>query len=391
MKLRKITPDEFITMQNNMNIAFRFERTETPVDSNNESDFCYGAYTDDGIMTSSVIANPYKCCYWGQDVGMCGVGGVATFPEYRREGHMRHLLPFVLKAAYDRGDVLSSLFPFSHPFYRKFGFECGHPVQYMDFGMEAFKDIPYVGSVKQFLPGGDFSEIKAIYARFQKKHNFLCQRSDAYWQHRFGKDPYVTHHHTYIWYDENAQARAYCLLDHLQSDDSKSYSVLDWAFDDVSALRGLFGFFRLLTPSAERMSFKLPADVNPFSLFPEPYDISVSTKNCGMVRIINAAEALRLHPWPAALGGFSVRVHDSNLADNDHTYRVSCSSEAHVTLDDDSQPDLEVSIQALSVLLTGVMDLPAAIANRADVQLHRPSDALLAAFPANAGFLVENF
>ena len=145
MKLRKITPDEFITMQNNMNIAFRFERTETPVDSNNESDFCYGAYTDDGIMTSSVIANPYKCCYWGQDVGMCGVGGVATFPEYRREGHMRHLLPFVLKAAYDRGDVLSSLFPFSHPFYRKFGFECGHPVQYMDFGMEAFK-LAFVGA-----------------------------------------------------------------------------------------------------------------------------------------------------------------------------------------------------------------------------------------------------
>ena len=390
MKLRKITPEEFITMQNNMNIAFRFERNGVPEDTHNESDFTYGAFTDENVMTSSVIANPYRCTYWGHNVGMCGVGGVATFPEYRREGHMRHLLPFVLKAAYDRGDVLSSLFPFSHPFYRKFGFECGYPVQYLNFGMPAFRDIPFTGKVKQYLPGGDLSEIKAIYAAFQKQHNFLCDRDDAYWNRRLGKDPYVTHHHTYIWYDDAGKPRAYCLLNHTQDGGARNYTVMDWAVDSPSAMRGLFGFFRLLTPSGENISFKLPADVNPFCLFPEPYDITVNTRNCGMVRVVNAAEALRLHPWAADLPSFAVRVKDDSLAENSHTFRVTPGAETTVTIDDDAAPDLDVSIQALSVVLTGVMDLPTALANRVDITFSG-SPALLAAFPANPGFLVEDF
>lgn len=391
MKLRRLNPEDFLPMQNNMNIAFRFDRQETPVDTNNEVEHSYGAFTDDGKMTSSVISTPYRCSYWGHVVGMSGIGGVATFPEYRREGHMRHLLPFVLKASYDKGDVLSSLFPFSHIFYRKFGYETGAPIQFCEFGMEAFKGFPYIGSVKQFMPGDDKTDIQAIYAAFQKNHNFLVDRDDGYWKHRLDKDPYVTHHHTYVWYDETGAAQAYCLFEHAQDGDKKIYSILDWAYTSPKALHGLFGFFKLLTPSGESIRFKLPADANLFAIFQEPYDISVNVRNCGMFRVINAAEALRLHPWPADLTGFTVRVHDTILPENDHTYRVDCSGQTTVTIDDSAEADLELSIQALSQLLPGAMDLPTLLSCRQDIQLHRPSDTLLKAFPTNPCFLIENF
>lgn len=388
MQIRRLNPEDFLPMQNNMNIAFRFDRSETPVDHGNETQHTYGAFTDEGVLTSSVIGNPYRCSYWGHTVGMCGVGGVATLPEYRREGHMRHLIPFVLNAAYDRGDVLSSLFPFSHPFYRKFGFECCGTVQFCEVGLHAFQKMPWLGHVKHVLPGDDLTEVKRIYAAFQKSHNFLCDRDDGYWQHRFGKDPYITHHHVYLWHNEQNEAQAYCLLHH---DDEKNYTVLDWAYTCPAALRGLFGFFRVLEPSGEKVRFKLPMDADPFCLIPEPYDVDVKLKNIGMLRVVNVQEALRLYPWAEGIERFTVRVTDGDIPRNSHTFRVECGSETRVVVDDAASPDLDCSIQALSQLLLGAAELPRLLANRTDIALTGSAYALLRAFRLNPMFLVENF
>lgn len=388
MQVRRLNPEEFLPMQNNMNIAFRFDRSETPVDHGSSHLHTYGAFTDEGVLTSSVIGNPYRCSYWGHTVGMCGVGGVATLPEYRWEGHMRLLIPYVLNAAYERGDVLSSLFPFSHPFYRKFGFECCGTVQFCEAGLHAFQKMPWLGHVKHVLPGEDLSELKRIYAAFQKTHNFLCDRDDGYWQHRFGKDPYITHHHVYLWYDEQDQPQAYCLINH---DEEKNYTVLDWAYTSPAALRGLFGFFRVLEPSGENIRFKLPMDANPFCLLPEPYDVEVKLKNIGMLRVVNVEKALSLYPWAADIKELTVRVEDSDIPQNAHTFRVECGNETAVSVDDAAQPDLECSVQALSQLLLGAAELPQLLANRTDIRLRRNDPALLRAFPQNPMFLVENF
>lgn len=388
MQLRRLNPEDFLPMQDNMNIAFRFDRTETPLDHWGSYKNAYGAFTDEGILTSSVIANPYRCSYWGHTVGMCGVGGVATLPQYRREGHMRKLIPFVLQAAYQRGDVLSSLFPFSHPFYRKFGFECCGTVQMCEVGTHAFGKMPWIGRIRHVLPGEDLTELKQIYQVFQKKHNFLCDRDDGYWQRRFGKDPYMTHHHVYLWYDQDDTPKAYCLLNH---GEDKNYTVLDWAYTEPADLRGLFGFFRVLEPSGENIRFKLPMDANIFCLLPEPYDVNVTMKNLGMLRIINVEEALKLYPWKASVGSIAIRVTDGDIPENNHTFRVECGNGVSVAADDAAAPDLECSIQSLSQLLLGAAPLSVLLDNREDIRLltHRPE--LPDAFPTNPMFLVEDF
>ena len=134
MQMRRLNPEEFLAMQNNMNIAFRFDRTEEPVDHGNEYLNTYAAFAEDGTLTSSVIANRYRCTFWGQMVGMCGVGGVATLPEYRGRGCCRALLNRSIVDARDLGYPIISLQAsvFGEPIYASIGMEVvSHMVTYV--------------------------------------------------------------------------------------------------------------------------------------------------------------------------------------------------------------------------------------------------------------------
>ena len=148
-------------------------------------------------------------------------------------------------------------------------------------------------------------------------------------------------------------------------------------------------------PSGENIRFKLPMDADLFCLIPEPYDVSIQYKNCGMLRVLNATEALRMYPWSAAVAHLTIKVTDDTVARNSHTFVVSRhEGETTVTIDDTATPDLECSIQALSQLLLGAATLPALLQNRTDIRFTGSPElleTLQTAFPTNPMFLIENF
>ncbi|MDQ0272403.1 GNAT family N-acetyltransferase [Cytobacillus purgationiresistens] len=59
----------------------------------------------------------------GHDWKMGGIAGVATYPEYRRKGHVKELIAQSLKEMKSKGEVFSFLHPFDIGFYRKYGWE----------------------------------------------------------------------------------------------------------------------------------------------------------------------------------------------------------------------------------------------------------------------------
>ena len=83
----------------------------------------WGAFDDDGKLMARIINNHYYFHLDGQAVKTGGIGGVATYPEYRETGAIREIFKALLLEAYKNGEVLSALFPFNHKFYRKFGYE----------------------------------------------------------------------------------------------------------------------------------------------------------------------------------------------------------------------------------------------------------------------------
>ncbi len=387
MICRPIRSEEFLQAEKIMNVAFRFQWDKYPEnDSGTRHHNIFGAFEQEE-MTSCIVANAYTCAYFGNDVGMLGVGGVATLPQYRRAGHIRQLLTLVLQEGYKRGDVLASLYPFSHPFYRKFGFENGQHMNILHLDTSELRQFPSAGEVRQFMPGEDDSVIKDIYNSFITNRNFACRRGEWEWN-ALKKDPYLSHVYTYLWYADDGRAEAYFTVIHEEG--SKHFVVRDWAFLSARAVRGVLGFLSVLAPSGDRTEIWLPGDVNPFLLFHEPYAIRVDHASRGMIRVVNVEKALALHPFEEGTA-FTVKVQDEQIAENDGVFSVRCKDGQTVVCKVHQQPDAVFSIQAFSLLCCGAFSLEDLLFNRIDCQVFANRDTLSRAFPLNHHYLREDF
>ena len=126
MEVRKLSAEERFEANVISTVAFHM-RMEDPEKSREESlketveD--WGAFADDGKMMARIINHRFQVWLDGQTVPCGGIGAVSTLPEYRNTGAVREIFGKLIPAAYQNGEVISALYPFSHAFYRKFGYE----------------------------------------------------------------------------------------------------------------------------------------------------------------------------------------------------------------------------------------------------------------------------
>ena len=105
--------------------AFQYELAESEYEKRfEEADLhdIWGWVTDDKLA-GKVHIIPLEIFLNGQVFKMGGINAVATWPEYRRQGIIKHLLYHSIKEMKKNGQTLSFLSPFSFPFYRKYGWE----------------------------------------------------------------------------------------------------------------------------------------------------------------------------------------------------------------------------------------------------------------------------
>lgn len=78
---------------------------------------------EDGSVRATATVLPLEMFVDGEAVPMGGVAAVATHPAYRRRGYAGELMRTLLDDMRGRGIHLSLLSPFSHSFYRAYGWE----------------------------------------------------------------------------------------------------------------------------------------------------------------------------------------------------------------------------------------------------------------------------
>ena len=139
----------------------------------------WGAFDDDGTMMGHIVNNRFQCYFDGHVVECGGIGGVSALPEYRESGAIRAIFASLLPEARRNGEVLSTLFPFRHSFYRKFGYETTCYGTNYEIPTNALPRIRHDGWIKMWRPGDSTAEYTALYAPFACRYNTAIFRADA--------------------------------------------------------------------------------------------------------------------------------------------------------------------------------------------------------------------
>jgi predicted acetyltransferase len=353
-----------------------------------------GAFDDNGKLLAGLELLPFEVWFDGTSVGMGGIGGVVSRVEDRRGGNIRKLFELVFQEMYDRGDVFSYLYPFSHPYYRKFGYEVSLTSRIIKAPLQPLLCFAQPGQAEQFLPGdqgNDPTPIVEIYNAFASQHNLALDRAGWRWERILEHDPAKERYYTYIWRNEEGAPTAYSIIDVAQNGNATEIRVKEAAWLDKEALKGLLGFLGRFGGNIKKLEWAIPGSFAPELFWEEPWELETEYKYNGMNRIINVAEALKLMRKPHGQGSVRIAVTDSFFPKNTGTYKIDWENgSGSVKKSKSATADMECSVQALAQMVVGYLPF-GQITQRPDVTVHGKAAEFDDLFPTKALYLPDHF
>ena len=354
-----------------------------------------GRFDQEGRLTACLQLPEYQVCCQGQSVPMVGVGGVASLPEYRKGGGIRERFQTALPWMRQRGAVFSSLYPFSHLFYRKFGYELCQASPSYKLPAEALAAFSCTCQVRMLTPGegleAELPRLRQVYRAWLGQHSLAADREDRRWKALFGKNPTKERCYAYL-LEEDGAPLAYVILttEDAPAPQGKTGKIRELAFTNPSALTQALGFLYRLAAQYNCFTLSLPKDLPLAALLPESYQLSLSLGEQPMARIINVEKALALKA-PGSGEKYTLAVADALLPENSGVFQVTGGAAPAVErLPEGSPADLSLDIGALTQLCLGFLSLDELLF-KPGVVLNSNQDLLKKAFPKGAVFLNEFF
>ena len=313
----------------------------------------WGAFDDDGTLMAHMLDNQYESWLDGTLVRNGGIGAVSTLPEYRTDGAVREIFRKLIPAAYADGEVISTLYPFSHAFYRKFGYETVCWKNVYEFSPAVLRGYVFGGKVRQWKTGDPVGEWTKLYNAFASSFNLAISRDDA----RMGKHLegvfYKDRKFGYMLW-EDGRPVAYLIFQDIRHDPQAILEVQDLAWDGPAGFRAILGFLSRFSADYGTIRLFLPRNIELLSLIRSPlaYDIQKTTDQAYMIRVINAVKALEAIRKPEGCS-FVIRISDEMIPENNGTWKVTAGGVSPT----EEEPDLCVSERALGQLVCGAVSL----------------------------------
>lgn len=376
MEVRKLTEKEHFEADLISCVAFHM-RMEDPEKAREESEKLrtedWGAFDERGKLMARILNYRYNTWLDGQLVVSGGIGGVSTLPEYRNSGAIREIFGKLIPEARRNGEIISTLYPFNHAFYRKFGYETACWRNDYEFAPAVLKEYRFSGTAELWKPGDPVSGYTALYNRFAEGFNLAMRRDDEMMLDGHLKGEYYRDRKFGYLLQENGVPVAYLIFKDIRHDPMAILSVEDLAWDGRAGMNALLGFLGRFTADYGTIRLFLPACLELFSFIrcPQSYDISQTVGHGYMIRAVNVQQLLEIIRKPDHCS-FIIRVEgDKFIADNNGTWEVR-GKEAVRT---DKAPDLTVSVQAFGQLAAGCASLSEAV-YRPDVTVADNRDVL---------------
>jgi len=319
-----------------------------------------------------LLAGMYEIDYLmrfdGHSVKMSGIGGVGTLPEARKGGHIRRIFERLLPEAYEKGVVFSNLTPFSHDFYRKFGYEVTCTRNDLTISTGDLTEIKPYGEYVHILPGDDTSLLAEVHSAYISNINHGIHRDywpeNRAWKRFTREDPFTTGHFLYLWKDETGKAKSYIKYQDVIEDGDHNMSVTELAFVDKKGLYGALGITGGLSAQYENFKWLMPAYIDAYDFIGDSWSVEQEIKPREMTRVVNVKAALELMRRPCCEGEYVIEVEDENISANNGKYLVEFSARETKVSASSRNADIKCDIQTLSQLVTGYRTLENALYSR---------------------------
>jgi predicted acetyltransferase len=381
IEYRKLTPEEdfyFVRLQgfvfgngnnNEKEMRERLAKGEWKCDNT------YGAVDENGRVLAGLEIIPYTMWFDGHKVSIYGIGGVASMPESRRQGNVRKVFEKAMTDIYEQGGVFSHLYPFSHDYYRKFGYEqCGAAKKYI-IPLEPARKLKNNGTACEYIKGDNVNDkLIEVYETFAARHNIMLSRSQDRWNHVFNVS-LMGLDRIYYWKDAEQNIKAWVKFKRKD----ETIEIHDIAWVDYEAMIGMLQFIGMFEGAAEKLAMRSSPEFVAELFWNNLYNIHTENQWMGMSRVVNVKRALELMKKPEEDGKFVIKVVDDFAAWNNNTYAVEYGGGDCKVSESTSNADIETSARALVHMILGVYDFEH-IACRDDVQVNGDIQMLMKLF-----------
>jgi len=378
---RIVTPEEKLHISRLQGICFSFDVNEKEIreqiaKGEYNCDGTYGAIDENGRVVAGIEAIPFTMWFDGQKVPMCGIGGVVSMPESRRQGNIRKIFEKIYDDIYEKGVVFSHLYPFSFDYYRKFGYETCGAVKKYTLLIKPARTLKNNGRAYEFIKGDDVKDkLIEVYETYASRHNIMISRPESRWNEVFdislcGAD------RLYYWKDADSNIKSWVKF----KKEGNTMQIHDIAWADHESMLGILQFMGMFEGAAYKMAFRASPEFIAEIYWNDLYEIETENQWVGMNRVVNAKRALELMKKPENEGKFIIKINDCFADWNNKTYAVEYGNgECSVSENAANSADIEVSERALMQMVLGLYDIEQ-IANRDDVQINNNIQTLKKVF-----------
>lgn len=361
--IRSMTNEDLLAYQRLCSICYTYRATEQPEPlPEDRLHLRVGVFGEDGVLCSAMMQIPYRVRFGEETVKLLGVGGVVTDPSRRGEGGVRRLFEEGLPRLHREGHVFSALYPFSHRFYRKFGYETAEFWRNAEIPRGSLrKDLKPADEIIRVLPEEDDCGMRRIYEEYAADKALAVLRDDEMWRDLRRGTPWESLKHAYV-LRIGGKPVAYWIGTMNKEGWRCTLTMRDFAWTCQRGLEAIFAMLRGMN-EVEDISLRVQGGFDPRWLVEEPYDINWKENCDGMLRVMNVERALVLLAAPPLPGTVNIAVTDGQIPENNGCFALSCDGYAlSVARADGEAADVECDIRALAILMAGGMSFDDCVA-----------------------------
>jgi predicted acetyltransferase len=255
--------------------------------------------------------------FGGRSVPMVGIAGVAVAPEARGQGLARWMMRRCLEEMYEKGEPLSALYASTQPLYRQVGYEqAGHRLSFTVPMSEVDAHERGGGGSWETVGIEEFERLAPAYRSFAARFDGMLDRGAYVWKRKFDLRGQKG-----IGYasrpSPGAPIDAYAVVVQKRKDSGRiTVELSDLAFLDAAAGRRLLGMVRDYASMADELIF-YGAPNHPLLSLLSQQRAAGASKEFWMLRLVRAADALRLRGYSAAVDAeVHLHVSDATLPGN---------------------------------------------------------------------------